>query len=137
MSRLSEKIKKARKSAGLTQRMLADMIHLSQGYIGDIERGRTNPSLSTLELIANALQIDIAEFVGNSSEVNETSITNDEIYLLMGYRDLADNDKITVQNLISRLKLVNKNKTVKSSTSLTTANLINHKRKVGLVSGRV
>lgn len=97
-----EKIKEARKAARLTQRELASIIHLSQGYIGDIERGRTNPSIETLQLIADALHMDIAEFVGNSTTVQKTGMTNDEIHWLMIYRSLNDSDKELARAMLQR-----------------------------------
>lgn len=113
---VGERIKKARKAAGLTQRELAEKIHMSQSYIADMERSRHNPSLSALQLIANALSLDISEFVGSSSIIQETGMSNDEIHLVMSFRDLADNDKTTVKNLVNSLRLLNRqNKSVKST----------------------
>lgn len=54
MKSIGERIKDARKSAGLTQLELAKKTDLSRSYIGDIEKNRYNPSVSTLQLIANA-----------------------------------------------------------------------------------
>ncbi|MBR1729774.1 MAG: helix-turn-helix domain-containing protein [Selenomonadaceae bacterium] len=100
---VGEKIKKARKAAGLTQLELARKINMSQSYIADMERSRHNPSLAALQLIANALQVDIAEFVSNSSEIQETGITNDEVYLLQLYRSLNADDKALTVAMMSKL----------------------------------
>lgn len=54
MKSIGERIKDARKSAGLTQLELAKKTDLSRSYIGDIEKNRYNPSVSTLQLIATA-----------------------------------------------------------------------------------
>lgn len=51
---IGENIKNARKKAGLTQVELAKITNLSRSYIGDIEKDRYNPSLSTLKAIAEA-----------------------------------------------------------------------------------
>lgn len=37
---------------------LAELCNLSSGYIGDIEAGKTSPSLRTIEKIANAFEIN-------------------------------------------------------------------------------
>lgn len=54
MKSIGERIKEARKAAGLTQVELAKKTELSRSYIGDIEKDRYNPSVSTLQLIAKA-----------------------------------------------------------------------------------
>ena len=54
MKSIGERIKEARKIAGLTQVELAKKTDLSRSYIGDIEKNRYNPSISTLQLIAKA-----------------------------------------------------------------------------------
>lgn len=99
---VGKRIKKARKAAGLTQAALAKLINVSRSYIGDIETDRHASSLSTLQLIADALHVDIAEFVSEKSTVAETGITNDEVHLLMAYRSLNDDDKRLAQEMIQR-----------------------------------
>lgn len=54
MSTIGNNVRKARKKAGLTQQELAKLTNLSRSYIGDIEKDRYNPSLSTLKAIAIA-----------------------------------------------------------------------------------
>lgn len=105
---VGERVKKARQAAGLTQMELAKKINVSRSYIGNIEQNRHASSIATLQLIADALHVDISEFVGNVNTIQEIGMTNDEIYLVMNFRDLADNDKATVQNLITSLRLANK-----------------------------
>ena len=47
MKGIGERIKEARKSVRLTQVELARKTGLSRSYIGDIEKDRYNPSIST------------------------------------------------------------------------------------------
>lgn len=54
MKSIGQRIKEARKSARLAQLELAKKTDLSRSYIGDIEKDRYNPSVSTLQLIATA-----------------------------------------------------------------------------------
>lgn len=54
---LGDKIKTAREKQRYTQMQLAEMIGTTSGYISQIERGIKNPSLATLEKIAEALKI--------------------------------------------------------------------------------
>ena len=54
MTSIGKKIRDARKNAGMTQVELAKATNLSRSYIGDIEKDRYNPSVSTLQAIAKA-----------------------------------------------------------------------------------
>ena len=53
-------IRLLRTQHGLTQKDLAKKVGMAQGYLCDIEKGRANPSLKTLEEIAAALGTDAA-----------------------------------------------------------------------------
>lgn len=55
---IGERIKAARKKAGLTQKELGDKLGVSYQMIGQYENDSRKPKLETLEKIANALQID-------------------------------------------------------------------------------
>ena len=81
---IKDKIKSYRKSNGLTQKQLGEMIGSSEGMIRQYELGLRNPKMETLTKIANALNINLFDFVplaewesklnGNgalSKEVNE------------------------------------------------------------------
>ena len=50
-----EKLRKSRKDAGLTMQFVADNAGLSVGFISQVERGITVPSLSSLRAIAQVL----------------------------------------------------------------------------------
>ena len=102
MLELGEKVIKARKAAGLTQMELARKINMSQSYIADMERNRHNPSLAALQLIADVLHVDIAEFVGDSTTVQETGLANDEIHLIMMYRNMSTDDKSLIMQMSQR-----------------------------------
>ena len=67
MLTIGENIKKARKQANLTQVELAKITNLSRSYIGDIEKDRYNPSLSTLKAIAKATNQPLNFFISNQS----------------------------------------------------------------------
>jgi len=56
-----EKIREVRKQKKLTQEELADKANLHPTYIGQIERGRRNPSLENIYKIQRALKVDIGE----------------------------------------------------------------------------
>lgn len=52
-------IRECRKKRGLSQEKLASKANLHRTYIGMIERGEKNITLSNIEKVANALEVDI------------------------------------------------------------------------------
>ncbi len=62
MEQVGLNIRKRRKQYRLTQKQLADICGLSNSYLSDIEVGRTNPSLKTLEKLSEALECRIKDF---------------------------------------------------------------------------
>jgi len=60
---LADNICAYRKIQHLSQEALADLCDLHRTYIGAIERGERNVTLSTLEVIAQALGISVPELL--------------------------------------------------------------------------
>lgn len=56
-----EKIKLARKRAGLTQKELGEKLGITYQQIGQYENGKRQPKLETLNKIADALDADVWE----------------------------------------------------------------------------
>jgi len=56
-----EKIRKLRKEKGMSQETLSYKANLHRTYIGMIERAEKNITLTNIEKIANALDVDIKE----------------------------------------------------------------------------
>jgi transcriptional regulator with XRE-family HTH domain len=54
---LGEKIKKLRKERNLTQEKLAELAEIDPKSVIDIESGKRNPTLKTIDKIAKALGI--------------------------------------------------------------------------------
>ena len=65
---IGSKIKELRIINGLTQGELAGRAELSKGFISQIERNITSPSISTLEDILQCLGVSVAEFFQDSGE---------------------------------------------------------------------
>lgn len=63
---IGEKIKNNRLKMGLTQEELAERSDLTKGFISQLERDNTSPSVDTLEKIVRALGTDLAEFFKSS-----------------------------------------------------------------------
>jgi len=56
---LGKRIQSLRKKAGLTQLELAEKANLSLKHLGEIERGRGNPTLESLHNLSVALDISL------------------------------------------------------------------------------
>lgn len=67
MASIGEKIRNARKDAGMTQTELAQKTSLSRSYIGDIEKDRYNPSIATLQAIAKATDVPVESLLGSNA----------------------------------------------------------------------
>ncbi len=86
---LGYRIRSLRKSSGLSQEQLGELANLHNTYIGAIERGERNPSLKSLERIAEALKIkvgDLFKFMDyelNSSEERMKA----EIFFMLENKD--------------------------------------------------
>lgn len=57
-------VRRLRKEAGLTHETLAAHCFLRHGYISDVERGLTGPSLLILLLLADAMDVSVSELIG-------------------------------------------------------------------------
>lgn len=67
-SGFGDAVRKARTASGITQEELADRAGLDRSYIGGVERGDRNPTLSVIEKIAQGLGLTLAELFSYSAE---------------------------------------------------------------------
>ena len=58
------RLKALRAERSLSQKALAKKVGVSREYIARLETGKHDPSLSTLNQLARALKIRVAELVG-------------------------------------------------------------------------
>jgi len=61
--KLGQNLRKLRLKKNLSQDNLAKILNVDRAYISNIENGRMNPTLSTLEKISNALGISSSELL--------------------------------------------------------------------------
>ena len=88
-----KKIKSIRRARDITQEKLADLSGLSLQYIGEIERGRRNPSLTSIEQLSKALDIPMAELFS----LEEFRLSMDELRtILIRQIDSADEDRLRI-----------------------------------------
>ena len=65
---IGKKIKALRTQKGLTQEELADRAELSKGFISQVERDLTSPSIATLIDILQCLGTDLKTFFNDSED---------------------------------------------------------------------
>ena len=70
----SSNIRRRRKSMGLTLEEVAERAQLSPNYLGSVELGRRDPSLSTVVAIARALKASAAELLGSAQDLGPTGV---------------------------------------------------------------
>ena len=69
MSQLGVNLTKAREIAGVTQKELSEKVHIYQGDISRIERGNANPSVQTLQRLAEGMRMRLKiEFIPKSKK---------------------------------------------------------------------
>lgn len=93
---IGNKIKELRIVNGLTQEELADRAELSKGFISQIERNLTSPSISTLEDVLQCLGVSISEFFIDSGE--EQIVFKDEDYFEKVDEDLHNKIEWIIPN---------------------------------------
>lgn len=67
---IGERIKENRKKRNYTLKNLADITGLSVGFLSNIERNLNSPSISNLQQICDALDVNLMEIIDNKKEVS-------------------------------------------------------------------
>ena len=65
IKQFGERVRALRHERGLSQDMLGEKAGINAKYVGEVERGRRNPSLSILLQLARGLDVEPAELVGD------------------------------------------------------------------------
>lgn len=66
LTRLPARLKQARQDKGLSLEAVANLSGVSRSMVSQIERGESNPTISTLWNLTRALQVDFAGLLENS-----------------------------------------------------------------------
>lgn len=99
--KLGQRIKSLRKNSNITQETLAELINMDITSLSKIETGRNYPQPETIEKIANALNVDIAQLFSfqdlktkedylSAINKNLSHIANDEEKLKLLYKISTD-----------------------------------------------
>ncbi len=115
-------LKNLRKELGLTQKEIADILHISQQTYRDYENCKTEPTGETLIAIANYFEVTVDELLGRDEltpteraagfsetrKMNVTPIEEDAVYIVrqIGKRfgEQAQRDYLTVGENMLKLK---------------------------------
>lgn len=92
---LGERIKKSRKKMNYTLKELSDITKLSVGFLSNIERDLNSPSISNLQQICQALNVNLMEILDeNASDSPVTKV--EERQEIFSYPD----SQVKVENII-------------------------------------
>jgi transcriptional regulator with XRE-family HTH domain len=69
---IATNIMRLRKSLGVTQLVLSEKSGITQGMLSDIENSRSNPSIKTLEKLAQALNVSVLELMKDPDIHNQS-----------------------------------------------------------------
>ena len=67
-TRFGREVRRRRRALGMTLDQFAEEAELSPNYLGSIENGQRDPSLSTVQRLADAFGVSIGELVGDREE---------------------------------------------------------------------
>lgn len=107
---IGNKIKLFRTNKGISQKEIALSIGIDQAQYSRIENGKVEPTLSSLEKIADALEIKIAELFSEKQPTTIDSYNKSMVERLQLLDELEENEKNAIYSIIdmavskSRLK---------------------------------
>jgi len=102
--RIGANIRELRKQYKITIEELSESANINASFMGNIERGQRKPTLYTLEKLAKALDVSLADIIGYEVIKNpapETDILNASIMRILKGRSAAQKKKI--YNIIKQL----------------------------------
>ena len=91
---VGERLRAIRRLRGRTLREVADAAGLSESFVSQVERGRTNVTVSTLQRIASALGVEVSD-VFSYSAVARPRILRRHDRSTVGFGDLARKTLVT------------------------------------------
>lgn len=65
---IGDKVKKTRKAKKLTLKHLAEKTGLSIGYLSNLERGLSSPTLDNLQLVCGAMEVSLISLLSGETE---------------------------------------------------------------------
>lgn len=99
---IGEKIRLFRLMMGLTQEGLAEQLGITFQQVQKYERGITKVNLTKLQQLAQSFKVPVSAFFETDS-IPVINLTDDEFRLLSGYRNLKDEQKSSILNIVADL----------------------------------
>ena len=100
MIQIADKIKKHRTAKGLSQKEIALEVGIDQAQYSRIENGKVEPTLSSLEKIANALNVSLTELFDDNIVLDINSYDKSAIDKLRLVEELEEEEKKSIFNII-------------------------------------
>jgi transcriptional regulator with XRE-family HTH domain len=72
--RFGNRLRHLRKKKGWTQAELADRLGMDRSYVGEIEQGKRNPCLLSLDIIAKGFEISLPKLFSNMKSDTAKSV---------------------------------------------------------------
>lgn len=78
MESVSRKIREFRKAKGMTLKELSEITDLSVGFLSQVERGSSSLAITSLKKIADALQVEMADFFQKNIKIKYANKLEDQ-----------------------------------------------------------
>lgn len=98
---LGKRIQALRQRSGVTQEQLAERANLSLKHLGEMERGRGNPTLSSLESLAGALGLSLMDLFDFEHQRLSREQVKIELDTLL--RDITDEQRTMFYRIVKAL----------------------------------
>ncbi|MDF2926501.1 MAG: family transcriptional regulator [Paenibacillaceae bacterium] len=132
MKSIAERFKYLRHQAQLSQSEFADIIHLSQGRLSDIERGKNKPSADTLLAVSEYFNISTDWLLlgtgkppaladgctDKRAEEDQLELSDSERYLIWEYRKLDKAGRKQIWDFIDYLLFLQRSKRERLSSGV-------------------
>jgi transcriptional regulator with XRE-family HTH domain len=100
---IGQKIRKIREAQRLSQKQVALSINMDQSQYSKIEKGKTDPTCSTLERIATALNIDLANLFTSEEVADINSFDKSLVDKLKLMQLLDQEEQLAIHKIIDSL----------------------------------
>jgi transcriptional regulator with XRE-family HTH domain len=95
LTALGRQVRGLRRARGLTQAELAEHAGIGMKYVGKIERGRTNPTMSLMWRLSGALDVDPSElFLFTSTDGDHGGLLRVQLLRFLQARQEKDLERI-------------------------------------------
>lgn len=97
---IGSRVKELRKAQKMTQIQLASKANMSRSYLADLEGDRYNPSLNTLQAIAVALNVELAEIIKHSDSEMMVVGDNNTFSTVLKNKEKTPLEKEFLENVV-------------------------------------